>query len=106
MIDRKKKPEAIGNIVASWLDKKGLAERVDQAGVIPEWAKLVGPQIAAVTVAAIDHASRDVVRAGDDERVDERAVASRAGIAAVAEPKSDARSGEADSLDPGQVEPS
>jgi predicted nucleic acid-binding Zn ribbon protein len=50
MIDRKKKPEAIGNIVASWLDHSGLAARVDQAGVIPEWAKLVGPQIAAVTI--------------------------------------------------------
>ena len=49
MIDRKKKPEAIGNIVANWLDRSGLAERVDQAGVIPEWPKLVGPQIAAVT---------------------------------------------------------
>jgi predicted nucleic acid-binding Zn ribbon protein len=49
MIDRKKKPEAIGNIVATWLDSKGLAARVDQAGVIPEWPKLVGPQIAAVT---------------------------------------------------------
>ncbi|MEP6495258.1 MAG: DUF721 domain-containing protein [bacterium] len=50
MIDRKKKPEAIGNIVSSWLGSSGLAERVDQAGVIPEWPKLVGPQIAAVTV--------------------------------------------------------
>ncbi|HTE48187.1 MAG TPA: DUF721 domain-containing protein [Gemmatimonadaceae bacterium] len=50
MIDRKKKPEAIGNIVASWLGESGLAARVDQAGVIPEWPKLVGPQIAAVTV--------------------------------------------------------
>lgn len=49
MIDRKKKPEAIGNIVANWLDRSGLAERVDQASVIPEWPKLVGPQIAAVT---------------------------------------------------------
>jgi predicted nucleic acid-binding Zn ribbon protein len=26
-----------------------LADRVDQAGVIPEWPRLVGPQIAAVT---------------------------------------------------------
>jgi predicted nucleic acid-binding Zn ribbon protein len=46
---RKKKPENIGNIVATWLDQSGLAGRVDQAGIIPDWPKLVGPQIAAVT---------------------------------------------------------
>jgi len=51
MSDRKKKkPERIGNVVASWLGKSGLADRVEQAGVVPEWPKLVGPQIAAVTV--------------------------------------------------------
>jgi len=47
--DRKKRPEAIGKIVADWLDRRGLADRVEQAGVIPEWPSLVGPQIAAVT---------------------------------------------------------
>jgi predicted nucleic acid-binding Zn ribbon protein len=50
MTDRKKRPEAIGNIVASWLGDSGLAARVAQAGIIPEWQSLVGPQIAAVTV--------------------------------------------------------
>lgn len=49
MSDRKKRPEAIGKIVADWLGKRGLAERVDQAAVIPEWPALVGPQIASVT---------------------------------------------------------
>jgi predicted nucleic acid-binding Zn ribbon protein len=49
MSDRKKRPEAIGSIVASWLGKKGLTTRVDQAGIIPEWPSLVGPQIATVT---------------------------------------------------------
>lgn len=49
MSDRKKRPEAIGKIVADWLGQRGLADRVDQAGVIPEWPMLVGPQIAAVT---------------------------------------------------------
>ena len=49
MSDRKKKPEAIGNIVASWLGERGLTERVEQAGIIPEWPQLVGPQIAVVT---------------------------------------------------------
>jgi predicted nucleic acid-binding Zn ribbon protein len=49
MSDRKKKPEAIGNIVASWLGESGLADRIEQAGIIPEWPRLVGPQIATVT---------------------------------------------------------
>ena len=48
-MDRKKRPEALGNLVASFLDTSGLAKRVDQAGIIPDWPKLVGPQIAAVT---------------------------------------------------------
>ncbi len=49
MSDRKKRPEALGNIVASWLGDSGLANRVDQAAIIPEWPKMVGPQIAKVT---------------------------------------------------------
>ena len=50
MSDRKKrKPEPIGNLVANWLGESGLAERVEQAAVIPEWPQLVGAQIAAVT---------------------------------------------------------
>lgn len=49
MTERKKKPEAIGDIVANWLGESGLAARVDQASVIPDWPKLVGPQIAQVT---------------------------------------------------------
>ena len=47
---KKKKPEAIGDIVANWLGESGLAKRVDQASVIPDWPKLVGPQIAKVTL--------------------------------------------------------
>jgi predicted nucleic acid-binding Zn ribbon protein len=49
MSDRKRKPESIGNVVASWLGESGLAGRVEQAAVVPEWPNLVGPQIAAVT---------------------------------------------------------
>lgn len=49
MSDRKKRPEAIGKIVADFLGERGLAQRVDQAAVIPEWPMLVGPQIASVT---------------------------------------------------------
>jgi len=46
---KKKKPEALGQIVASWLGDRGLADRVEQATIIPEWPRLVGPQIAQVT---------------------------------------------------------
>ena len=49
MSDRKKRPEAIGKIVADFLGERGLAQRVEQAAVIPEWPALVGPQIASVT---------------------------------------------------------
>ncbi|HEY4129520.1 MAG TPA: DUF721 domain-containing protein [Gemmatimonadaceae bacterium] len=49
MTDRKKRPESLSNLVASFLGESGLAKRVDQAGIIPEWPKLVGTQIAAVT---------------------------------------------------------
>lgn len=45
----KKKPERVANVVADYLAQRGLAERVEQAGVIPEWPRLVGEQIAAVT---------------------------------------------------------
>jgi len=47
--DRKKRPAAISSVVADFLGKSGLSKRVDQAGIIPEWPALVGPQIAAVT---------------------------------------------------------
>lgn len=47
--DKKSKPEALGNIVANFLGESGLANRVDQAAIIPDWPKLVGPQIAKVT---------------------------------------------------------
>jgi predicted nucleic acid-binding Zn ribbon protein len=39
----------VSDVLAGWLNESGLAKRVDQAGVIPEWPHLVGPQIAAVT---------------------------------------------------------
>jgi len=47
--EKKQRPEALGNVVAKWLRSSGLSERVDQAAVIPEWPRLVGRQIAAVT---------------------------------------------------------
>ena len=36
--------------LASFLEQSGLASRVDQASIIPDWRTLVGDQIAAVTV--------------------------------------------------------
>ena len=49
MSDRKRKPEPVADVLAGWLSDSGLAARVEQAGVVPEWPKLVGSQIAAVT---------------------------------------------------------
>lgn len=49
MTERKRKPEKIGDALASFLDQSGLGERVEQATIVPEWPSLVGAQIAAVT---------------------------------------------------------
>jgi predicted nucleic acid-binding Zn ribbon protein len=46
---KKKRPEPVANIIADVLAQRGLRDRVEQAGVIPEWRRLVGAQIAAVT---------------------------------------------------------
>ena len=45
----KKRPSALGDVLAGVLAKAGIAARVEQAGIIPEWSTLVGAQIAAVT---------------------------------------------------------
>jgi predicted nucleic acid-binding Zn ribbon protein len=42
-------PTSIADALASFLRQAGLVKRVQQAGIIEEWAELVGPQIAAVT---------------------------------------------------------
>lgn len=42
-------PQSVGDVLAKFLDRKGLAHKVEAAAVIPEWAERVGPQIAAVT---------------------------------------------------------
>ncbi len=46
---RKGRPQRIGDLVSGFLDQAGLADRVRQAAIIPDWERLVGPQIAAVT---------------------------------------------------------
>ena len=44
-------PQPVGEVVARYLDRSGLAPKVAAATVLTDWAKLVGPQIAAVTTA-------------------------------------------------------
>lgn len=47
--ERKTKPGKIGDALKVYLKNSGLEPRVEQAAVIPNWKKLVGAQIAAVT---------------------------------------------------------
>jgi predicted nucleic acid-binding Zn ribbon protein len=47
--EKKRKPEPIANVVGSFLREAKLEERVEAAQVVPEWASLVGKQIATVT---------------------------------------------------------
>ena len=49
MSPAKKQPASIADVVAGVLANAGVAARVEQAGIIPEWSSLVGMQIAAVT---------------------------------------------------------
>jgi predicted nucleic acid-binding Zn ribbon protein len=47
--DKRRKPERMADVITGFLQQSGLAARVDQAAVIPEWPSLVGAQVAAVT---------------------------------------------------------
>ena len=49
MSPAKKKPASIADVLAGVLKESGVAERIEQAGLIPEWPSLVGQQIASVT---------------------------------------------------------
>jgi predicted nucleic acid-binding Zn ribbon protein len=49
MADKKTKPTPLAEALTSYFKQAGLTKRVQQAGIIEEWAQLVGPQIAAVT---------------------------------------------------------
>lgn len=46
---RKRKPKRLGDVVGDVLSQAGIADRIAQANVIPEWRSLVGPQIAGAT---------------------------------------------------------
>ena len=43
------KPQSVGDVLARFLERTGMAPRVEAAAVIPEWSERVGPAIAAVT---------------------------------------------------------
>jgi predicted nucleic acid-binding Zn ribbon protein len=49
MVDPREKPAPLSDVLAKLLKESGLAERVEQAAVVPEWPTLVGPAISAVT---------------------------------------------------------
>lgn len=42
-------PQPVGDLVSRFLEKSGLAGKVEAASVLTDWAERVGPQIAAVT---------------------------------------------------------
>ncbi|CAN5211767.1 hypothetical protein BH24GEM2_BH24GEM2_09860 [soil metagenome] len=42
-------PQTVGDLLARFLAKSGLAPKVEAASVLTDWAERVGPQIAAVT---------------------------------------------------------
>ncbi|HEX5521375.1 MAG TPA: DUF721 domain-containing protein [Longimicrobiaceae bacterium] len=42
-------PQAVGDLLGRFLERSGLAPKVEAASVIPEWEARIGPQIAAVT---------------------------------------------------------
>lgn len=44
-----RKPAALGDLLAGVLQNAGVADRVAQAQVVPDWPSLVGEAIAAVT---------------------------------------------------------
>jgi predicted nucleic acid-binding Zn ribbon protein len=47
--DERKRPTLVGDVLAEVLKDRGLAGRIEQAGIIPEWQELVGAQISRVT---------------------------------------------------------
>lgn len=49
MNERKRKPTTLADALGGFLEKSGLAKRVEQATIVEEWPELVGPQIASVT---------------------------------------------------------
>ena len=48
--EKKRKPEALANVLGAFLKDAKLEERDEAAQVVPEWESLVGLQIAKVTI--------------------------------------------------------
>lgn len=46
---RKRRPRRVSDVIGDVLSQAGVADRIAQARVIPDWPALVGPQIARVT---------------------------------------------------------
>lgn len=46
---KKRRPRKLGDVMNDVLSRSGIADRIAQATVIPDWRALVGPQIAKVT---------------------------------------------------------
>jgi len=46
---KRRKPKKLGDVMSDVLTRSGIADRIAQASVFPDWQKLVGPQIARVT---------------------------------------------------------
>lgn len=49
MSEKARDPAPLGSVLAGYLERSGLAEKVEEASVVPAWPELVGPAIAAVT---------------------------------------------------------
>jgi predicted nucleic acid-binding Zn ribbon protein len=49
MAEKKITPTPLADALTSYFKQAGLTKRVQQAGIVEQWAELVGPQIAAVT---------------------------------------------------------
>ncbi|HWV57006.1 MAG TPA: DUF721 domain-containing protein [Longimicrobiales bacterium] len=50
MNDRKSgRPSPLSDEIRRYLERSGIAERIEQAGAVPAWPDAVGPAIAAVT---------------------------------------------------------
>ena len=47
--EKRPRPSALGDLLGAFLRQSGIAERVEQALVVPEWPQLVGERIARVT---------------------------------------------------------
>jgi len=48
-VSESRRPATLAEALQSWLKQSGMSKRLQQAGIVQQWAELVGPQIAAVT---------------------------------------------------------